>query len=319
MPGSTVTFDENSTLNLTHTVETLDDVKQIVEIINEHKNYALSGGIIALSHNLWTNNVSSTERAPSGKYGLVTCIAKTAEIDTAAFTAYWKLFNEAVVNIYGHVSFATGNTRDYLLAGNINVSRFKNASGESKEWNLTNLNSAAFTNINLATHALFIICASSETGLSMSGASHVVRVSYYYTEVMKSNGKSYLIDTANGIYKTGSYDYKDGIFRANDETKYIITKKYALNVNGKIDNATTAVLITEDLGNEVVTTADKAYVYFGGMYNEIIDRTLATAGLTSLAADKTNLNNFQAAQDSAKNGYSAVLTWNATLKCWCRP
>lgn len=322
MPGSTVTFDEGSTLNLTHKVENLSEIKKTVvitiQIIKGHNNYALSGGIIALSHSLWTDNVASAERAPSGKYGLVSCIAKTAEIDTAAFTAYWKLFNEAVVNIYGHVSFASGNTRPYILAGNINVSRFKNALGESKEWNLTNLNATSLENINLVTHGSFIMAATSETGLSTSGASHLVRVSYYYTEVMKSNGKSYLIDTANGIYKTGSYDYKDGIFRANDETKYIITKKYALNAGGKIDNATTAVLITEDLGNEVVTTADKAYVYFGGMYNEITDRTLATSALTDLAADKTNLNNFQAAEDAAKNGYSVALKWNATGKYWYR-
>ena len=321
MPGSTVTFDEGSTLNLTHKVENLSEVKKTViitiQIINGHNNYALSGGIIALSHSLWTDNVASAERAPAGKYGLVSCVAKAAEIDTAAFTAYWKQFDEAVVNIYGNVSFDTGNTSAYILAGNINISNFKDSSGTVRKWDIANLNATALSGINLVTHGSFIMAATSETGLSTSGTSHIVRVSYYYTEVMKSNGIGYLIDTAAGIYKTGSYDYKDGIFRANDETKYIIIKKYALNAGGKIDNATTAVLITEDLGNEVVTTADKAYVYFGGIYNEITDRTLATSALTDLAADKTNLDNFRAAEDD-NDGYSVALKWNATGKYWYR-
>ena len=315
MPGSTLTFDQNSVVRLS-TEGSIPFAAVNVPIGGTGaaaKTKAPTGGIYAPSYCIQKSQVyaGTTYRnglGTGGQYG-----------------SFWNYFKSATVNIYGILEFETGNTVPYVLSGNVNISNFRTCGAdgaspsEKHPWKRENMKQGNLGGVMLTTYGMYSATAVSSS--VSTGNEHTAKIKHYYCLPLISNGDAYLFSTndyeANNAEsnpaKIGTYDINTGVFteHGSGSTYVILPTAIALPADKSTGEMSfTLAVIQTAVANEQVTYNNQAYVYYCGAYIKATAVTDATTGaVTGYSIDiKTT---FDGAATAAK-----TVTWNATNQRW---
>ncbi|MBQ9785540.1 MAG: hypothetical protein IJW29_08560 [Clostridia bacterium] len=310
MPGSTLTFDENSTLKLVCNGMQSFEEKRVSLLGYDVYAYSavdkyVTGGIYAPSYSL---RETTAQKSFLGlKFGLA----------FGTYCAdYWKYFGPANVNIYGSVIFTEGNAGDYVLSGNVNIHSFKlyNATNGTTSnaylWNQKTVTSDVLSNVKLCTYGGFSALSHCSTGGSTN--QHTAKISHHYIEPLISNGVAYVYD--GSTYTTalvGTYDVSNGVFTANSGATYVILPGVtipAYQVGGLITYAPTVVAAT--VTSEIATVDGTQYVYYAGAYNPITS-TVDTSAITT--STTCTIDGLLFISSGTGTDYTKTLKWNGSM------
>ena len=312
MPGSTMTFDKNSVLNLgysyvdkngNHIKTDIDGVSAVGYSYVDDASMYLVGGVFAPSYNFQNMQVSFGGQKVGLAFG-------------PQYPTFWNVFDRAVLNVYGTVNFKPGNKSAYILSGNVNVSSFSVNGGAPIDWELSNLTKANLTdkNVALSTYGAIAVPGYHETdvlgghSLASYGGPHTTKFAHYYCLPMISNGKAYIVDASgtldsnsNFIYNyvgamEGTYDVNTGIFTrtaflsdgtsnagfaADTYSQCIILPNPDTSVLGgeenKVITFATSIAGVTMVSNELVSDGAKQYVYYAGTYSPVSGTAAANA------------------------------------------
>ena len=301
-PGSTVTFDKDSTLYLgTATHTDFDGVSVAGRTFFSAANGTVtSGGIYVMTHTV-NSQISLGQKVNSQKNG-VSIGPRCAN--------FWNYFDQALVNIYGTVEFATNTTSaPYILCGNINIANFKTPNITSAlSWTVANLvgktgDTANFNNVYFSTYGSFGIPATSTTG---TGQAHVAKILCYYTMPLISSGKCYFFDNSDTVDTDviGTYDFVTGIFTAESGNTYVALCVPTIAENGLVSYSVSSESATLSADGKYVTVNGTNYIYFAGMFHSIDTSTPTDTGTSISAAPFTSA------------GGTVTVTWNTSTLRW---
>lgn len=298
LPGSTMTLDKNSILELdyykgsgtTASKRVFDPIPveylgfTIKKLPGDSKY--ISGGIFAIDENI--TNVQNL--FDSSLYGLY-------EDD---YNNYWKYYKSANINIYGKINFKMGNNAPYKLAGNININSYSVDGGSSYNWNIDNMNNLV-ASVNIQTYDIEISAVNFVwfSGKTESYKDQTCNANRYFTLPLISKGNAYMVDQTTRMI--GKWNAESGIFYdASGDTYFLKTSNQILisssDRTSQLDLSVEPTKCTIN-SDHTVESLGVRYVYYAGYMAPYYAKT----SNGDIVIDVSKLSNKFSAENTAVN------------------
>lgn len=321
MPGSTLTMDEQSILNLNYykdssnnTRKKFDDIKVSTKTL-PGETKALSGGIVALSLPPSAKTGTNYQNVPSMFYGIF----------GGSYSLYWQYFQEATVNIYGTVNFNSGNDAPYELSGFMNINQFTINGNNPQKFNATNISSLN-SNVKLQTYSFdleIVTCVWFEgtSGmLSPNNNSSISSANHFYIQPLVSKDVAYYKEATSSNVITGKFDQYSGIFTKDSGTQAFFYTDNNLLVGSSTESAfnQTASLkdCTYDESFHGITSEGIRYIYYAGIWCPIVEDATIPAKAEIVVNTSKLVHNKEKYTDTSYSYATTPFAYNTTYKAW---
>ncbi len=324
MPGSTLTMDKNSILDLNYykdssgnTKKSFSDIvvqESVVKKTLPGETKALSGSITALNRPLSSKTGTNYQNVPYSFYGIF----------GGGYSLYWQYFQEAIVNIYGTVNFNSGNDAPYELSGFMNINQFTINGNNPQKFNAANISSLN-SSVKLQTYSFDLEIASciwfeGNDILNRDNNSSISSANHFYIQPLVSKDVAYYKEATSSNVITGKFDQYSGIFTKDSGTQAFFYTDNNLLAGSSTESAfnQTASLkdCTYDESFHGITSEGIRYIYYAGIWCPIVEDATIPAKAEIVVNTSKLVHNKEKYTDTSYSYATTPFAYNTTYKAW---
>jgi len=320
MPGSTLTMDKNSILDLNYykdssgnTKKSFSDIvvqESVVKKTLPGETKALSGSITALNRPLSSKTGTNYQNVPYSFYGIF----------GGGYSLYWQYFQEAIVNIYGTVNFNSGNDAPYELSGYMNINQFTINGNNPQKFNAANISSLN-SSVKLQTYSFDLEIASciwfeGNDILNRDNNSSISSANHFYIQPLVSKDVAYYKEATSSNVITGKFDQYSGIFTKDSGTQAFFYTDNNLLAGSSTESAFNQTASLKDCTYDGITSEGIRYIYYAGIWCPIVEDATIPAKAEIVVNTSKLVHNKEKYTDTSYSYATTPFAYNTTYKAW---